>query len=69
LQFQVNLGKNVQETPFRQKKVSMVVHACHPNYMWEVEVGELQSRPAGKKQNPISKVTRAKRVGGVAQVW
>jgi hypothetical protein len=27
-----------------------------------------RSRPLGRKQNPISKITRAKRVGGVAQM-
>jgi hypothetical protein len=46
----------------------MVAHFCHPSYSGEVNIGESQSRPAWvKKQDHTSKITRAKRAGGMVQ--
>jgi hypothetical protein len=41
----------------------MVVCACHPSKNGKCEIGDL-----GKKRDPISKMTRAKRAEGTAQV-
>jgi hypothetical protein len=47
-------GQNSLRNPISmEKKLGRVVHACHPSN--------------GRKQDPISIITRAKRAGGVAQ--
>jgi hypothetical protein len=46
-----------------RKKLGVVVHICHPS-----NCRKPKTRPVwGKKEDPISKITRAKRAGGVAQ--
>jgi hypothetical protein len=67
LQFQACVGKEVPETPTQWKKLGMGVHACHPSYSGKHKIGgsSVQAN-LGKKQDPISKITRAKRTGGMA---
>jgi hypothetical protein len=47
-----------------------MAHSCHPSKGRRHKIGGAQSRPiwTKKKKDPISKTTRAKRVGGMAQV-
>jgi hypothetical protein len=45
----------------------MVVSACHPGDRRKCKIVS-QSRPAGEKGDPVSKTTRAKRIGGVTHV-
>jgi hypothetical protein len=46
-----------------------VVHACNSSYLGNREIGRIMVQTSlGKKRDPISKITRAKRAGGVAQV-
>jgi hypothetical protein len=45
------------------------VHACYPGCSGKHKIGGSQSKPVWvkKKQNVISKISRAKRDGGMAQ--
>jgi hypothetical protein len=50
------------------KKVGVVVHTCHPSNDRKCKIGGSELRLAwAKKQNPICKISRAKRAGGMAQ--
>jgi hypothetical protein len=54
--------------PSQWKKVGMVPHACHLNFMaGNVKRKIIIQASLGKKQDPISKITREKRVAGMAQ--
>jgi hypothetical protein len=54
--------QKVWETLSQQKKLGVMVHACHPSYCRKCKFCP------GKKQDPISKIANAKRLRGVAQV-
>jgi hypothetical protein len=54
--------QKVLETLTQQRRLGTVVHACYPSTN---RIG-IQVGP-GKRQDPISKITRAKRAGVVAQ--
>jgi hypothetical protein len=46
----------------------VVAHTCHPSYDGRLEIGGPWSRPAWAKSETLySKITKAKRAGGVAQ--
>jgi hypothetical protein len=46
----------------------MMVHTCHPRYYGgKYKIGRLWSRLAWRKQDSISKITRAKRAGHITQ--
>jgi hypothetical protein len=49
------------------KNLDMVVHAIYPSYAGSINRRITVQARLGKKQDPISKITRAKRVGGVKQ--
>jgi hypothetical protein len=56
------------EGSFKTKFCSGVVaHTCNPSYLGGRDRMVVQIGP-GIKQKPISKITKAKRTGGVAQV-
>jgi ribosomal protein L31 len=64
------LTKNVCETASQQKKkkLKVVVQACHPSFSGKCKIGGSKSRLTwAKKRDPIFKITRAKRTGGVTQ--
>jgi hypothetical protein len=46
----------------------MVVHASHPNYMGSTNRRTEVQAGLGIKQDPISKITEAKRAKGIAQM-
>jgi hypothetical protein len=48
-QFQVRLDKNLYEVLSLQKKLSMVVHICHPRYGEEHKIGGSQFRTEGQE--------------------
>jgi hypothetical protein len=51
------------------KKLDMVAHTCHPSEQGKHKIGRLWSRLAwAKRETPISKITRVKRAGRVAQM-
>jgi hypothetical protein len=51
------------------KNLGVVAHACHPSKSRKFKIGGSNSMMApAKKQVPVSKITIAKRAGGVAQV-
>jgi hypothetical protein len=50
------------------KKLSLVVHACLPSYVGSIKLEGCGEAIWDKKQNCISKITRAKSVEGMAQV-
>jgi hypothetical protein len=55
--------------PYLRKKLGVVVHTCPTSYLRKAKIGGSWSRQAwAEKWDPISKITRAKRAGGVAQV-
>jgi hypothetical protein len=59
----------VHETPSQQKKKQgMVSHACYPNNTGSRNRRIMIQVGLGKVRDPISKITRAKWAGGVAQV-
>jgi hypothetical protein len=47
-----------------EKKLGVMVLICHPNYSRKHKTVQVN---LGKKWDPISKIARAKRVGGMAQ--
>jgi hypothetical protein len=47
------------------KKAGHVVSACHPRVSRKPKVGDHGPGDLGKNQDPISKITRAKRAGGM----
>jgi hypothetical protein len=50
------------------KKLGVVAHACHPSAGRKHKIGGPWSRPVRtKSETPISKLTRAKRAGGMVQ--
>jgi hypothetical protein len=54
-----------------RKKLDVVTHVCHPTYgrKHKIEISSTMVQASlEKKQDPISKITRSKRVGGVAQI-
>jgi hypothetical protein len=65
-QFQTSPDKKVHKTPSQGKKnLAMVACTCHTSYTGSLYRRILvQARP-GKKQDPISKITKEKRLG----VW
>jgi hypothetical protein len=51
-----------------ERKLGLVMHTVHPNYNEKPKIGGLWSRTAWAiKQDPISKITRVKRAGGIAE--
>jgi hypothetical protein len=48
--------------------LDVVMHTCHPRCGGKCTVGQSQSRPVWVKSQTISKITRVKRAGSVAQV-
>jgi hypothetical protein len=46
----------------------MVIHACDSNYVRGVNRRTIVQVSWGKNQDPIQKITKAKRAGGMAQV-
>jgi hypothetical protein len=51
------------------ENLSIVACACHPSDNRKSKIGGSKLKPAwAKSETPISKITRAKRTGGVAQV-
>jgi hypothetical protein len=64
LRFLASSGKNVCKAPFQQKKLGVLVCACHPSYGEKHKIGGLKSRSTWAKSETLSKVTRA---GGVTQ--
>jgi hypothetical protein len=49
------------------KKLDVVVHACHLSKGGKHKTGRSWSRSAWSKSETPSKITRAKRAGGMAQ--
>jgi hypothetical protein len=48
--------------------LGVMICSCHPSYSGRYKTGDLRSRPAwAKKRDHISKITRAKCAGGMAQ--
>jgi hypothetical protein len=70
--FQVSPGK-VCETPYPAISRGKTGHSgtylliCHPNYSMKCKISQFKSTWA-EKWDPISKITRAKKAGGMAQV-
>jgi hypothetical protein len=50
-----------------EKNLGVVVHACHPSDGGKHKIGELLSSALWVKSETISKITRSKRAGGLAQ--
>jgi hypothetical protein len=51
------------------QKLGVMAHACHLSNSGKLKIEGSQSRlPELKKARPISKITRAKRAGGMGQV-
>jgi hypothetical protein len=65
---QASTGKKVCKTPSQWKKMGLMVCAYYPSDGRKPKIGGLWFQTClGKKQDSISKITRAKRTGGVAQ--
>jgi hypothetical protein len=54
----------LQDPISTEKKLGVVAHTCHPSDDGKIAV----QASLGKKPDPISKITRAKRAGGVVQM-
>jgi hypothetical protein len=64
-----NPGQKVFKIPIPMKNVGVVAHTCLPSYGGKPKNRRIKVQLAwAKKQDPISKITRGKRTGGVAQV-
>jgi hypothetical protein len=58
----------MQDLISTEKKLSMVVYACHPSY-GEKHIGGMQCRPVwAKGPRLFFRITRVKRARGMAQV-
>jgi hypothetical protein len=66
-QFEASLGKNLLRPHLNGKKLEVVARACHHIYGRKYKIRITVQSGLGKKQDPISKITRAKRAGGMAQ--
>jgi hypothetical protein len=76
LWFQYSPDKKVSKIPSQQtnkkptktKKLGVVAHDCHPRYVRKPTIrGSWSKQPWAKKQDPISKITSAKRTRVVVQ--
>jgi hypothetical protein len=62
-------GQKRSRDPISTEKAGQVIRTCHPSYSGKSEMGASWSRLAwAKSKIPISKITSAKRAGGIAQV-
>jgi hypothetical protein len=63
------LRQTVCETPSQPiENLGMVVHTCHPSYKSSINKRIKIQATWGKKQAPISKISKAKRAGTVDQL-
>jgi hypothetical protein len=63
-------AKGLQDPTSTEKNLGTVAHNYHPSYSEKLKIrdhGSGQMVRLGKKRDPISKITRAKRAGLVAQ--
>jgi hypothetical protein len=58
-------GQKAHKTPSQQRKLGMVVNDCHPSTVESINGRITVHGGLDKKQNPISKITRAKGARGM----
>jgi hypothetical protein len=69
IQFQASPGKKKFTRPhLNRKKLILVVYTCHTRYGSKSKIGRWWSRPVWTERDPISKITRAKSDGVVAEL-
>jgi hypothetical protein len=66
IRFQPSLGKFMRPH-LNSKKLGMVTCTCPLSYDVKHKIGRPQSRPVQAERDPISKITKTKRTGGMAQ--
>jgi hypothetical protein len=63
IEIQAQPGQEVRETPFnklkkKKKRLSMVVHICHPSHVGSINKKIMFQASLGIKQDPTSKITK-----------